>query len=304
MWVSDFEKREGGCNRRRQIEEDGYKYLGILETDKIEESKMKVKFGKEYTRRLKLVLKSKLNGKNKIVAINTWAIAVLRYGAGLVNWNKDEVKKLDRKTRKIMTMYGALHPKSDVDRIYIPRAKEGRGLISCENCIRRKENNLGWYVKNSGQKLLEGVKLIGVIDIDYCVDKGKYRKRRMEVMEKGWKEKVMHSQFLGEMGDGVDKRETWRWLRKTNLKVETEALICAAQKQPLRTNYVKFNIDKNGESPLCRMCGKKGESMSHIICECSMLAQKKYKRRHAFPYDLPEMCNVCCGLSWRDAGRP
>ena len=31
-----------------KIEEDGYRYLGILETNKIEESNIKVKFGKEY----------------------------------------------------------------------------------------------------------------------------------------------------------------------------------------------------------------------------------------------------------------
>ena len=23
-----------------------------------------------------------------------------------------------------------------------------------------------------------------------------------------------------------------------------------------------------------------------------------------FPHKFPEMCNVCCGLSWRDAGSP
>ena len=28
------------------------------------------------------------------------------------------------------------------------------------------------------------------------------------------------------------------------------------------------------------MCGEKGETVSHIICECSKLAQKEYKRRH------------------------
>ena len=158
-----------------------------------------------------------MNGKNKIVAINTWAISVLKYGAGLINWNKEEVQKLDRKTRKIMTMHGALHPKSDVDRIYMPRAKGERGLITCENCIRSEGTNLGWYMKNSVEKLLEGIKLIGVIDVDYCVDKDEYKKRRMEQMEKGWKEKVMHGQLLREMGEGVDKRETWRWLRKADL---------------------------------------------------------------------------------------
>ena len=44
---------------------------------------------------------------------------------------------------------------------------------------------MGWYVKNSVEKLMERVKLIGVIDVDYCVDKDEHKKRRMEEMEKG-----------------------------------------------------------------------------------------------------------------------
>ena len=54
------------------------------------------------------------------------------------------------------------------------------------------------------------------------------------------------------------------------MKPETEALLCAAQEQALRTNYVKFQIDRTSESPLCRLCGEK----------CKKLAQKEYKKRH------------------------
>ena len=82
-------------------------------------------------------------------AINTWAVALLRYGAGIVTWNKEEVKNLDRKTRKLLSMHGAFHPKSDIDRLYLPREKGGRGLISCETCIRSEENSLGWYIENA-----------------------------------------------------------------------------------------------------------------------------------------------------------
>ena len=80
---------------------------------------MKNKVISEYKRRLRLVLKSKLNGKNKIKAINTWAVSLLRYGAGIIDWKVDGLKTLDRTTRKTMTMYGAFHPKSDVDRLYV-----------------------------------------------------------------------------------------------------------------------------------------------------------------------------------------
>ena len=88
-------------------------------------------FSKEYKRRLKLLLNTKLSGKNKIMAVNRWAVAILRYSAGIVEWRSDdELKELDRKTRKMMKMHGALHPKSDVDRLYLQKQKGGRGLIS------------------------------------------------------------------------------------------------------------------------------------------------------------------------------
>lgn len=45
--------------------------------------------------------------------------------------------------KKIMTMNGELHPKGDVDRLYVTRMKGGRGLISCESCISSEKNNLG-----------------------------------------------------------------------------------------------------------------------------------------------------------------
>lgn len=56
---------------------------------------MKGKFASEYKGRLKLVMKSKFNGRNKIFVINTWAGEVLRYGAGILKWTKDELKNTD-----------------------------------------------------------------------------------------------------------------------------------------------------------------------------------------------------------------
>ena len=73
----------------REIEGDEYKYLGILEYEREKEQEMKDKFRNEYFRREKLILKYKLNGMNKIMALNTWAMSILRYGAGMINWNKN-----------------------------------------------------------------------------------------------------------------------------------------------------------------------------------------------------------------------
>jgi len=57
-------------------------------------------------------------------------VAIFKYGAGILSWRVHELNSLDRKTRKIMTMHGAFHPKSDVDRLYLTRREGGRGLIS------------------------------------------------------------------------------------------------------------------------------------------------------------------------------
>ena len=68
----------------KQVGQEEYTYLGITELDKIKETEMKEKITKEYKRRQRLILKSKLNGRNKVTAINTWAAAIFRYGAGII----------------------------------------------------------------------------------------------------------------------------------------------------------------------------------------------------------------------------
>ena len=90
----------------------------------------------------------------------------------------------------------------------------------------------------------------------------------------------MYGQFVREMTGEIDKDLSWKWLVQSDLKVQTEATICAAQEQALRTNYTKNKIDKTWENPLRRICGERGETVQHIICECKKLVQREYKRRH------------------------
>ena len=89
-----------------EADDNGYKYLGILELDDIMHKEMKEKVKTTYLKRLKLALKSKLDSRNLINGINTWAVAVVRHIAGIVNWTKDEIDTLDRKTRKTFRCMG------------------------------------------------------------------------------------------------------------------------------------------------------------------------------------------------------
>ena len=58
-------------------QEEVYKYLGVDENDGIQHSKMKEKIRKEYNKRVRLILRTELNGRNKVEAINSLAVPVI-----------------------------------------------------------------------------------------------------------------------------------------------------------------------------------------------------------------------------------
>ena len=57
--------------------------------------------------------------------------------------------QLDRRTRKLMTMHNALHPKSNVDGLYIARKEGGRGLQGVEKTVNLTNLGLENDVKDS-----------------------------------------------------------------------------------------------------------------------------------------------------------
>ena len=93
------------------------KYLGILEADSILHAEMKSLDTTEYIRRDTKALKSQLHGQHCIQAINTWAVPVVEYGAGILSWKTAETRALNVKTCKVMRIHRAQHPQGDVDRL-------------------------------------------------------------------------------------------------------------------------------------------------------------------------------------------
>ena len=67
-----------------QIGEEGCKHLGVLEKRDIRQKEMKENIRKEYFKRLRATLKSKLNAKHVSQAINTWVVPTVRYSAGII----------------------------------------------------------------------------------------------------------------------------------------------------------------------------------------------------------------------------
>ena len=69
------------------------------------------------------------------------------------------------------------------------------------------------------------------------------------------------------------------WLKRGEVKCETESLLCAAQEQALRVNAIKYSID-NSDTRLCRLGNEKTESITHTVNACSILAKSQYRKRH------------------------
>ena len=282
-------------------EGETYKYLGILEADKFLEEKMKLNVSKEYIKRLRKVLKSKLNGGNLVHGVNAWAVSLLRYSAAFVSWRKSELQAIDRKTRKLFTIYGALHPNSDVDRLYIPRKEGGRGLISIEDCVELAITILEVQVHGSEERLIQAARGDKIDGLEAAsVWKRSKKKKRLE----GWEEKALHGQYLRQIKE-VRNDQCWAWLQNGDLKRETESFIVAAQNQSIGTNLVKAKMDKSQGDSLCRVCRKVVESIDHIVSGCSKLAQKECKRMHdnlgkIVHWKLARKCNFKAGDKWHE----
>ena len=166
---------------------------------------MKEKLKSEYYRPVKLLARSKLYGGNAIKGINSWAVSVIRYTAGIIDWAAKDLKTIDTRTSKIMTMAGMFHQKGDVDRLYLMRKDGGRGMISVEDCVRREEKNLARYIRRRKERLF-GVVSEG-IEVEEC---GKeYKKRVMVERKEKLKKKQVHGKILNDIEE-VETRESWQ----------------------------------------------------------------------------------------------
>ena len=144
-------------------------------------------------------------------------------------------------------IYGALHPKSDVDRLYIPRKEGGRGLISIEDCVELVISGSEVYVHEIEERLIQaarGDKIDGLEAVS--VLKRSKKEKRLE----DWEEKVLHGLYLRQNKE-VRSDQCLAWLKNGDLKRETESLIVAAQNQSIRANLVKTKIDKSQRDSLC-----------------------------------------------------
>ena len=209
-----------------------YKYLGFGESltiDKTTKSALK----NEYFKRLKMILKSELSCKHTFEAINSYAIPALLCAFPVLNWTITELEIIDRKTRKMLQQYHAMHSQSDVIQLYIPRKNGGRGLINITSHCKNAITNLSSYLLNSEEQFLK-------LTWNWHVTRG---------------EKSIHQKaqwYCDEIGHDIQQLPAMRKLQRkitiksahiNKLEAELKERICVGNLQDTLTNLMSTKSD-------------------------------------------------------------
>ena len=115
-------------------------------------------------------------------------------------------------------MHKALHPRDDVDRLYVSRKEGGRGFAGIEDSVNAPIQRLKDYIQKHDGGLITAIRN----DTDNTMD------NRMTISRKQkWERKQLYGRFK-RLINNISHDKTWTWLRKGNLKRETESLLIAA----------------------------------------------------------------------------
>ena len=97
-------------------EKETYKYLDILEVDIIKHVEMKEKLRKNIPRVQEFYLRQ--NCQAETLSKN---VPLVRYAGSFLKWTRGEIKQMDQRKRKLLTIHKILHPRDDVDNLYVSR---------------------------------------------------------------------------------------------------------------------------------------------------------------------------------------
>ena len=172
--------------------------------------------------------------------MNTWVVPLVRYSGRFLKWTSDE--QMDQRTRKLMAMHEALHPRDDVDRLYVSRKEGGRGLARIEDSV-EASIQLEDYIQKHDGGLITANRNDNDNTIDYRITITRKQK---------WEEKQIYRRFE-RLISNLSHNKTWTWLRKENFMRETELFLAAGQNNTIRTNHIKARIDKTQQNSKCRL---------------------------------------------------
>lgn len=269
-------------------ENETYKYLGVQQGRRIEHKMIKNDLRNAYNQRIKNVLKSKLNAGNITKAINTYAVPILTYSFGVINWTATDLEELQRKTRVLMTKHRMHHPKSAVERTTIPRNEGGRGLVDIINIHSEQKKGLRKYFHTKQSESIMHKAIVKAdknhtpLNLSRTLEAQETNTQNKQEKLSAWAQKTIHGRHYHELEQPhIDKEASNAWLKQGDMFPETEGFMIAIQDQVVGTrNYRKYILKDNAVEDICRQCHKSEETIQHITSGCTAITNTEYKQRH------------------------
>ena len=286
---------------RELDDNDTYRYLGLDEDLSYTGPLNKNRVTHEYYLRLKKIWRSNLNAANKVRAHNCFAMPLLTPTFGLLDWTKSEVHEIDIKTRKLLTMLGAFHRNSDVDRLYVSRRDGGRGLCSVLDTFYSRIISLSQHISGSSKHNVFMARVSmheqeGLVEIarNLCSSleipipesgetsqstantvKSKLKKKHASA----WEQKAVHGYLNRKTNTSVtDLASSNSWTKSHKMTSHVEGYLCAIQEQEIATRQlIQRRLGATDPTAaVCRHCSNQPEDIAHIVGSCPKLAPTMY----------------------------
>ena len=162
---------------------------------------------KGYLRRTRKLREAKLLSRNLIKRINSRVVPYVRSSGLFFKLTRGELQQMSQWTRKMITMHKALHPRDDVDRLYVIRKEEGWRLASTEDSVDVSIQRHEDYIKTYRGRQITASRN----NTDHTsINRTKYSESKNRKKTTVW--------YFKRQTSKISHEKTWRWPRKGNLR--------------------------------------------------------------------------------------
>lgn len=266
-----------------------YKYLGFEENSEGEfTDKSLQRIEDELLHRITLLLDTKLNAVNLFSAINEWAISLIDYPLGVLEFNDEWGKKLDSKVRKLLSRSSVFIEGAAIERLYLPRKELGRGLRNIQHAIDSTLMNFWKYLtsasNNPNQHARKALITKNESHMNSTLSKcsrnclikyssnepAEIKHKQKASLIDSWRGKPLHGIARKNFEkQSFNKLCSSFWLSKGNISPKQEGSLMLLQDRNL------FWINKQR----CKSCDAPA-NVDHLASRCSKLVTHEYRRRH------------------------
>ena len=135
-------------------ENEIYKFFGVEVADGIQKEVYN-RLKEEINRRMNIIIRTELNNKNLVKAINTKVIPVAAYPMNVCKFSQSELTELDKVIKRDLRKNNLLGQQASNERLYMKRKDAGRGLESLRNVYEETRLRVGCYMFVSDNKWIK-----------------------------------------------------------------------------------------------------------------------------------------------------